>query len=60
VAVLVVVRDHVGGFWKGKAKVPLPKMGEYNEAISKTQEVRLNMAYLAASWVVSGALALIF
>jgi hypothetical protein len=35
-------------------------MSEYNEAISKTQEVRLNMAYLAASWVVSGALALIF
>jgi len=50
----------VGGFWKGKAKVPLPKMSEYNEAISNTQEIRQNMGYLAASWVVAGALALIF
>lgn len=55
----MVVRDHVGAFWKGKAKVPLPKMGEYNEAISKTQEVRLNMLYLAGSWVAAGVLALI-
>jgi hypothetical protein len=59
VVVLVVVWDHVGGFWKGKAMVPLPKISEYNEAISKTQEARLNMAYLAASWVVAGGLALI-
>ncbi|TVY85914.1 hypothetical protein LAWI1_G008608, partial [Lachnellula willkommii] len=58
VAVLVLVRDHVGRFWKGAAKIPAPKMGEYNEAVSKTQEVRLNMAYLAASWVVAGMLAL--
>ncbi|TVY41382.1 Cluster 41 polyketide synthase [Lachnellula subtilissima] len=60
VAVLAVVRDHVGGFWKGKAKIPAPKLGEYNEAISMTQEVRSNMAYLAASRVVAGVLALIF
>ncbi|TVY49148.1 hypothetical protein LOCC1_G000961 [Lachnellula occidentalis] len=59
VAVLVIVRDHVGGFWRGAAKIPAPKMGEYNDAISTTQEVRLNMAYLAGSWVVAGVLALI-
>ena len=35
------------------------KLGEYNEAISTTQGVELNMAYLAASWVVAGVLALI-
>ncbi|TVY13821.1 hypothetical protein LARI1_G008551 [Lachnellula arida] len=58
VAVLVLVRDHVGRFWKGAAKIPAPKMGEYSEAVSKTQEVRLNMAYLAASWVVAGVLAI--
>lgn len=59
VAVLLAVRDHVGKFWKKKAKVPLPKMGEFNEAISVTQEVRLNMMYLILSWGVVGTLALV-
>jgi len=42
--------QHVGDHWRGKAKIPLPGVGAYNEAISKTQEARLNMHYLAASW----------
>lgn len=36
-------------------KVPLPGVGGYNDAISLTQEARLNMAYLMGSWVVVGA-----
>lgn len=59
VAVLLLAREHVGAFWKGKAKVPVPGVGDYNEAITKTQEARLNMAYLAASWVACGLVALI-
>ncbi|KAE9365164.1 hypothetical protein N431DRAFT_549443 [Stipitochalara longipes BDJ] len=59
VAVLELARQHVDAFWKGKAKVPLPGVGEYNDAISKTQEVKLNMAYLVASWVAVGVLGLV-
>jgi hypothetical protein len=59
VAALFAAREHVGAFWRRKAKVPLPGVADYNEAISKTQEVMLNMIYMAASWVVVGALSLI-
>jgi hypothetical protein len=34
-------------------------VGEYNDAITKTQEVKLNMAYLGVSWVAVGVLSLI-
>lgn len=59
IGVLVAARAHVGNFWKGKAKIPLPGVGDYNDAISKTQEIRFNSAYLAASWGVTGLLTLI-
>lgn len=59
VAALEMARQHVGAFWKGKAKVPLPGVGEYNDAISKTQEVKLNMLYLVASWAAVGVLSLV-
>ena len=59
VAALEMARQHVGAFWKGKAKVPLPGVGEYNDAISKMQEVKLNMAYLVASWAAVGVLSLV-
>ena len=57
---LVAARSHVGDFWKQKARVPLPGVGDYNEATKNTQEVRLNMMYLIASWFVAGAVDLIF
>lgn len=60
VLVLVAARTHVGNFWKGKAKIPLPGVGDYNEAITKTQQVRLYMAYLSAGWILSGGLSCIF
>jgi len=59
VGALIVARQHVGDFWKGKAKVPLPGAGDYNDAITNTQETRLSMAYLAVSWVATGGLSLI-
>ncbi|EKD14291.1 uncharacterized protein L3040_008359 [Drepanopeziza brunnea f. sp. 'multigermtubi'] len=51
---------HVGAFWTHKARIPLPGVGDYNAAMRNTQEVRANMAYLVASWVAVGALALLF
>ncbi|KAK0105299.1 hypothetical protein ONS96_004695 [Cadophora gregata f. sp. sojae] len=36
--VLVAARKHVGDFWKQKARVPLPGVGDYNEATKNTQE----------------------
>ncbi|PMD13409.1 hypothetical protein NA56DRAFT_612084 [Hyaloscypha hepaticicola] len=59
VAVLEMARQHVSAFWKDKAKMPLPGVGEYNDAITKTQEVKLNMAYLIASWAGVGVLSLV-
>jgi len=59
VVVLELARRHVSAFWEGKAKVPLPGVGEYNEAIGKTQEVKLNMAYLIASWAAMGVFCLL-
>ena len=59
VAVLEMARRHVSKFWEGKAKMPLPGVGEYNDAITKTQEVKLNMAYLAVSWAAVGLLSLV-
>ena len=56
--ILELTRRYVGEFWKGKAKLPVPGLGEHNRAIGKTTEVRLNMAYLMASWVGVGVLGL--
>ena len=50
IGALLAAHQHVGNFWKDKAKVPLPGVGDYNDAISSTKETRLNMTYLAASW----------
>jgi len=60
IAVLGLVRQHVGRFWKGKARLALPGAGDYNEATKMTQEVRLNMAYLMASWALAGVFSLVF
>lgn len=59
IAVLLAAKDHVGGHWRSKFKVPLPKTGDYNDAIGATQEVLGNMIYLVGGWVVLGALGLV-
>ncbi|KAL3419884.1 hypothetical protein PVAG01_08383 [Phlyctema vagabunda] len=57
-AVLTLARQYIGNFWDGKAKVPLPGVGKFNDAISMTKEVRLNMLYLAGTWLASGLVSL--
>ena len=59
VAALGAAREHVSSYWKSKVRVPLPGTGDYNEAISKTTEVRLNMLYLIMGWGVSAVVGLI-
>lgn len=59
VVVLGGAWKHVSDFWSGKAKLPLPKAGDYNDAISITQEMKLNMSYLIGSWAVVGFLGLL-
>jgi hypothetical protein len=56
---LLAAREHVGAFRRRKAKVSLPGVGDYNEAISKTQEIQLSMTYMAASWLAIAVLSLI-
>ncbi|GAB7352067.1 hypothetical protein MBLNU459_g2573t1 [Dothideomycetes sp. NU459] len=42
-------RGHIKNFWSSATKVPFAK--GYNEAISRTKEVMLILAYLEYSWV---------
>jgi len=57
VGVLEWARRFVGEFWEEKARIP--GVTGYNDAQRVTQEVRLNMVYLAASWGVVGVLGLL-
>lgn len=50
IVVLTAAWKHVGDFWGHKTKVPLPGVGDYNEAVSMTNRERDNMTYLAGSW----------
>jgi hypothetical protein len=43
---LEATRRRVSDFWSRKAKIPLPGVGDYNEAIWETQEVKFNMALI--------------
>ncbi|KAI0435644.1 hypothetical protein F4803DRAFT_544877 [Xylaria telfairii] len=59
-------RTHLQDFWAGKGgkavtanKIPLPKMGAYNEALERTQRSLEVLGWLAISWVASSALALV-
>ncbi|KAL2062252.1 hypothetical protein VTL71DRAFT_6518 [Oculimacula yallundae] len=56
---LVLARKHVGQFWSDKPRVPVPGAGDFNEAAKKTQEVMMNLAYFAATWIVVGAVDLL-
>ncbi|KAI1348083.1 hypothetical protein F5Y01DRAFT_228864 [Xylaria sp. FL0043] len=59
-------KSYLRDFWTGKGakpvtanKVPLPKMGGYNEALEKTQKVLEVLDWLTIGWAASSALALI-
>ncbi|QSZ32103.1 hypothetical protein DSL72_001672 [Monilinia vaccinii-corymbosi] len=58
-AILLVTREYVGDFWRGKAKVPIPGTGDLNDAIGLTNEVGENQLFLAVSWVAYGVLGLL-
>ncbi|KAM0157935.1 hypothetical protein ACHAQE_005720 [Botrytis cinerea] len=58
-AVLLVTREYVGDFWKGKAKMPIPGTGDFNDAIGLTNEIRANQVFLAISWVAYGVVGLL-
>ncbi|ESZ93386.1 hypothetical protein SBOR_6233 [Sclerotinia borealis F-4128] len=59
IAVLLVAREYVGDFWKGKTKLPIPGTGDFNDAIGLTNEVRENQLFLAMSWGVYGVVGLL-
>ncbi|KAI3335506.1 hypothetical protein F4824DRAFT_501133 [Ustulina deusta] len=59
-------RAYLRDFWAGKSgkpvtanKIPLPKMGGYNEALERTQKSLQVLGWLTISWAASSALALI-
>ncbi|KAI3326866.1 hypothetical protein HD806DRAFT_485179 [Xylariaceae sp. AK1471] len=58
-------KGHLQDFWTGKdgknvtAKIPLPKMDDYNEALEKTQKLLDVLGWLTISWAATSAMALI-
>ena len=42
-------RVHIHGYWRGKAKVPL--VGNYNESIDKTNDLRKALLWLSLGWL---------
>ncbi|KAB8299035.1 hypothetical protein EYC80_001166 [Monilinia laxa] len=58
-AVLIATGKYVGDFWKGKAKMPIPGTGDFNDAIGLTNEIRENEYFLAMSWVAYGVVGLL-
>lgn len=48
---------HISSYWRAKFKVPLPGSGDYNDAITSTNQVRQGVGILAWSW---GAVAVIY
>ncbi|KAI0854641.1 hypothetical protein F4860DRAFT_498918 [Xylaria cubensis] len=58
-------RAYLQDFWTGKNgkdvtanKIPLPKMGDYNEALERTQKSLEVLGWLVISWAASSALVL--
>lgn len=49
---LLAAHKHVGDFWARKAKIPLPGVGDYNDAVGMTNRERGNLMDLVASWAV--------
>ncbi|KAI0203408.1 hypothetical protein F4808DRAFT_418623 [Astrocystis sublimbata] len=65
-AAVWAARTHLQDFWAGGSgkdatagKVPLPKMGDYNEALERTQRMLEVLGWLTMSWAASAVLALV-
>ncbi len=62
-AITIGARHYIKNFWapgatdsKGKdqgTRVPLPKMGDYNLAVQKTEDLLKCLEYLEYSWVIT-------
>lgn len=60
-ALLILVlfaRGHIKNYWapkdgKNSTRVPLPKMGDYNEAERQTEKLLKVLEYLEYSWVLT-------
>ncbi|KAH6653050.1 hypothetical protein BKA67DRAFT_659694 [Truncatella angustata] len=64
-AAVYFARTHIAQYWSGSkggktagARVPLPKMGDYNEAQRRTEELLQVLDYLMFSWVATALVAL--
>ncbi|KAM7212025.1 hypothetical protein V8F06_012585 [Rhypophila decipiens] len=53
------VSGYMKGFWSNKSKIPLPSMGDYNEAISDTERVMGLSDVLGVGWAVFAGLMLL-
>jgi len=49
---------YIEHFWKSRAKIPNSRAGDYNDAITTTNSMRINLEYLAVLWAVSGGVEL--
>ena len=47
----ILAYRHISDFWTGRAKVPLPKSSDYNDAISTTDTMMKCLVVLTISWV---------
>jgi len=48
--------SYMKSFWSAKKKIPLPSMGDYNDAISNTEKVMGLSEALGAGWGVFAVL----
>jgi len=49
----IFAHTHIYNFWRGKAKVPLPGMNDFNSSITLTNQMSTTLACLAGSWALS-------
>lgn len=62
---VLLARQHVQDYWAagdGKTvgvRIPLPKMGDYNEAQRRTEELLKVLGWLIMSWVATSLVALV-
>jgi hypothetical protein len=51
IAALAAAGIHAGNFWNHKAKIPLPGVGDYNDAITLTERQVMNLRVVVVGWV---------
>ena len=56
VALIVGSVYYIGHIWKTRPKIPTEKAQDYNNAITRTNEMRVRLQALAALWGVTASL----